>query len=146
MSETEGRKEAEEPMASDPEPAPPAAEGEGAEREGAERAGAEGEDFEGEDFEGEGAEGVHLDEVDVRDLLRAALEPPPPKVAKKDDAILLKGVQRRIRVRSKGKFYADGWSTSRSPRSTYLVTSIFMLVLIGFVFFVLIPWSNSALP
>ena len=103
---------------------------------------------EGEGVEGEGAEGgVQLDEVDVRDLLRAALQPPPPKKAdKRDDAILLKGVQKRIRMRSKGKFYADGWSTSRSPRSTYLVTSIFILDLIGFVFFVLIPWSNSALP
>jgi hypothetical protein len=87
---------------------------------------------------------VELDEVDVRDLLRAALEPPPPKP--KEDAILLKGVQKRIRVRSKGKFYADGWSTSRSPRSTYLLTSIFMLLLIAFVFLGLIPWSNGALP
>lgn len=88
--------------------------------------------------------GVELDEVDVRDLLRAALQPPPPKA--REDAILLKGVQKRIRVRSKGKFYSDGWSTSRSPRSTYLLTSVFMLVLIAFVFLVLIPWSNSALP
>ena len=88
--------------------------------------------------------GVELDEVDVRDLLRAALEPPPPKA--KDEAHRLKGVQKRIRLRSKGKFYSDGWSTSRSPRSTYLVTSIFMLVLIAFVFLVLIPWSNTALP
>ena len=120
MSETD-RKEEEVPRASDPGAAPP-------------------------DVADEGG-GVELDEVDVRDLLRAALSPPPPKAAKKeDDAILLKGVQKRIRLRSKGKFYSDGWSTSRSPRSTYLVTSIFMLVLIAFVFLVLIPWSNSALP
>ena len=119
MSETDRKEEDEEPMASD-HPAP-SAEG-----------------------EGEGDEGVELDEVDVRDLLRSALEPPPPKP--KEDAQLMKGVQRRLRVRSKGKFYADGWSTSRSPRSTYLITSIFMLVLIAFVFLVLIPWSNSALP
>jgi len=123
MSETD-RKEEEVPRASDPGTAPPDAAAE------------------------EGAEGgVELDEVDVRDLLRAALSPPQPKAAKKeDDAILLKGVQKRIRLRSKGKFYSDGWSTARSPRSTYLVTSIFMLVLIAFVFLVLIPWSNTALP
>ncbi|MBK8251813.1 MAG: hypothetical protein IPK82_03990 [Polyangiaceae bacterium] len=96
-----------------------------------------------EDFpEDEGA--VSLDEVDVRDLLRSALEPPPPKP--KQQTALLKGVQHRLRVRSKGKFYADGWSTSKSPRSTYLVTSIFMLLLIAFIFLVLIPWSNGALP
>lgn len=119
MSETEGRREDEEPGASDRRP-PASAEA-----------------------EGEGGD-VEIDEVDVRDLLRAALEPPPPRP--KDDAVLLKGVQRRLRQRSKGKFYADGWSTSRSPRSTYLVTSIFMLLLIAFVFLVLIPWSNGALP
>ena len=119
MSETDGKKEDEEPMASDPPPPP-----------------AEG------DLDAEGD--VEIDEVDVRDLLRAALEPPPPKPS--GDAILLKGVQKRIRVRSKGKFYSDGWSTSRTPRSKYLLTIIFMLVLIAFVFLGLIPWSNGALP
>lgn len=127
MSETEGRKEDEEPGAPSRRPA------------SAESAASES------SLADEGAEGdVEIDEVDVRDLLRAALEPPPPKP--KQDAVLLKGVQRRLRVRSKGKFYADGWSTSRSPRSTYLVTSIFMLLLIAFVFLVLIPWGNGALP
>lgn len=120
MSETEGRKEDEEPKASDREPPSAAKE--------------EEEDFPEDE----------LDEVDVRDLLRAALEPPPPRP--KDEGQLLKGVQKRLRVRSKGKFYADGWSTARSPRSTYLMTAIFMLLLIAFVFIVLVPWSNTALP
>lgn len=82
-----------------------------------------------------------LDEVDVRELLRGALQPPetPPRD-------LLRGVQRRIRTRSRGKFYADGWSTTRSPRSLYLTTSILMLVMIAFVFLVLIPWGGGSLP
>lgn len=88
----------------------------------------------------EGAE--PLDEVDVRELLRSALAPPKGAVAPE----LLQGVQRRIRTRSRGKFYGDGWSTAKSPRSTYLVTSLLMLVLIGFVFFVLVPWGGGALP
>jgi hypothetical protein len=88
----------------------------------------------------EDAEG--LDEVDVRELLRSALAPPKGAVAPE----LLQGVQRRIRTRSRGKFYGDGWSTATSPRSTYLVTSLLMLVLIGFVFFVLVPWGGGALP
>jgi hypothetical protein len=88
----------------------------------------------------EGAE--TLDEVDVRELLRSALAPPKGAVAPE----LLQGVQRRIRTRSRGKFYGDGWSTAKSPRSTYLVTSLLMLVLIGFVFFVLVPWGGGALP
>jgi hypothetical protein len=85
--------------------------------------------------------GAHLDEVDVRELLRSALAPPKGAVAPE----LLQGVQRRIRTRSRGKFYGDGWSTAKSPRSTYLVTSLLMLVLIGFVFFVLVPWGGGAL-
>ncbi|EYF06268.1 Hypothetical protein CAP_2146 [Chondromyces apiculatus DSM 436] len=82
-----------------------------------------------------------LDEVDVRELLRGALQ--PPAEVPRD---MLRGVQRRIRHRSRGKFYADGWSTTRSPRSVYLTTSILMLVLIAFVLLVLIPWGGGALP
>ena len=83
-----------------------------------------------------------LDEVDMRDVLRKALRPPPGAVAPE----LLEGVQKKLRTRSKGKFYGDGWSTARSPRSTYLVTSVIMLVLIGFVFLILLPWGGGALP
>jgi len=82
-----------------------------------------------------------LDEVEVRELLRRALRPPQTS----SSPSLLGGVQRKLRVRSKGKFYADGWSTSRSPRSTYLVTSLVMLFVIAFVFLVLIPWGSGAL-
>jgi hypothetical protein len=83
-----------------------------------------------------------LDEVDMRDILRSALAPPPGAVAPD----LLRGVQRKLRRRSRGKFYGDGWSTARSPRSTYLFTSLLMLALILFVFLVLIPWGSGALP
>jgi hypothetical protein len=83
-----------------------------------------------------------LDEVDMRDLLRSALAPPKGSVAPD----LLHGVQRKLRTRSRGKFYGDGWSTSSSPRSTYLLTSVVMLALIAFVFLVLVPWGGSVLP
>lgn len=83
-----------------------------------------------------------LDEVDMRDLLRSALAPPPGSVAPQ----ILPGVQKKLRHRSRGKFYGDGWSTAKAPRQTYLVTSVVMLVLIGFVFLVLIPWGSGALP
>jgi len=82
-----------------------------------------------------------LDEVDVKDLLRRALRPPPGAVAPS----LLGGVQKKLRTRSHGKFYGDGWSTARSPRSTYLVTSVLMLVIMVFVFLVLVPWGGGAL-
>jgi hypothetical protein len=83
-----------------------------------------------------------FDEIDLRESLRSALRPPPGSVAPS----LLGGVQRKLRTRSRGKFYGDGWSTARSPRSTYLITSILMLVLIGLVFLVLVPWVGGALP
>ena len=67
-----------------------------------------------------------------------------PKEAAPPD--LLAGVQRRLQKRSGGKFYGDGWSTARSPRSTYLITSLLMLVLIALVFFILVPWGGGALP
>jgi hypothetical protein len=73
------------------------------------------------------------DALDVRALLRrtAAKDEPP-----KD---LLRGVQRRIRQRSRGKFYADGWSRSTSPASTYLVTSLLMLVILAVLYFAMVP-------
>ncbi len=94
-----------------------------------------------EDLPPEEDDGV-LDEVDLKDALRGALRPPSGSVAPS----LLRGVQKKLRVRSKGKFYGDGWSTAQSPRSTYLVSSLLMLLLIGVVFFALVPWSSAKLP
>jgi hypothetical protein len=87
-------------------------------------------------FEGE------IDDVDLKDLLRTALRPPAGSVAPS----LVPGVQKKLRARSRGRFYGDGWSTTRSPRSTYLVTSLVMLALIIFIFCVLVPWGSGALP
>jgi hypothetical protein len=83
-----------------------------------------------------------LDEVDMRDLLRSALAPPAGAVAPS----LLDGVQRKLRKRSRGRYYGDGWSTARAPRSTYLFTSVLMLALTILVFLSLIPWDSVALP
>ena len=69
----------------------------------------------------------------VRSILRRA------KIRHPQDVDLLTGVQRRIRERSRGRFYADGWSRRTSPTSTYVVTSIIMLVILSLVYFVLLP-------
>lgn len=75
-------------------------------------------------------------EESVRDLLRQTASSPLP--APQSD--VLQGVQRKIRLRSQGKFYADGWSTREEhPRSTYLVTAGMMLLLVIVVILVLIP-------
>ncbi|NUP11605.1 MAG: hypothetical protein HOW73_36630 [Polyangiaceae bacterium] len=97
-----------------------------------------------EDFDDlpDSARDVLVDEVDLKDALRGALRPPPGAVAPK----LLRGVQKKLRLRSRGKFYGDGWSTASSPRSTYLVTSALMLLLIALVLFVLLPGGSSGVP
>ncbi len=59
----------------------------------------------------------------------------------KERALLL-GVQRKLRQRSKGKFYADGWSTSQS-RVNYALVAVIMLVTIVAVYFALGPMGIS---
>jgi hypothetical protein len=82
-----------------------------------------------------------LDDVELRDLLRSALAKPPRTSAPR----LLGGVQKKLRRGSRGKFYGDGWSTTQTPRATYLITSLLMLVLVFVIYFVLIPWGGGAL-
>jgi hypothetical protein len=51
---------------------------------------------------------------------------------------LLAGVQRRIRARSRGKFYADGWSTTQA-RMNYVLIGLLTLLLVVLAYFVLSP-------
>src|SRR5450432_1753908 len=51
---------------------------------------------------------------------------------------LLAGVQRRIRDRSRGKFYADGWSTTQA-RVNYVLIGLLTLLLVILAYFVLSP-------
>jgi hypothetical protein len=79
----------------------------------------------------------------LRDLLRKAAEAPvpPPRTD------LLKGVQKQLRTRSQGKFYADGWATREdNPRSTYLITAALMLFLLFLVYWALIPGGVGVTP
>jgi hypothetical protein len=52
---------------------------------------------------------------------------------------LLGGVQRRICERSRGRFYADGWSRSKAATSTYIITSLLVLGIFLLAYFVLLP-------
>lgn len=59
---------------------------------------------------------------------------------------LVAGFQRKLRKRSRGKFYADGWSTSKQPpMMTYLITSLLMLAMIFAAYAVLRPLSGEAI-
>jgi hypothetical protein len=60
---------------------------------------------------------------------------------------VLAGFQKKLRERSGGKFYEDGWSTSRHPpKSTYLITSLMMLAVLGVIYALLAPLSGEPVP
>ena len=59
-----------------------------------------------------------------------------------EDAALLAAVQRKLRKRSKGKFYGDGWSTTQSRLNYALIASV-MLVTIVAVYLALGPTGFS---
>ena len=78
-----------------------------------------------------------IDHDDVQESVRSILR--RAKIRRTPEVDLLPGVQRRIRERSRGRFYADGWSRRGSATSTYVVTSLLMLVILVIVYFVLVP-------
>ena len=60
---------------------------------------------------------------------------------------VLAGFQKKLRERSGGKFYEDGWSTSRHPPiNTYLITSLMMLAILGLIYALLAPLSGEPVP
>lgn len=80
----------------------------------------------------------------VRELLRGAFGGPDSDAEVPD---LTRGFQRKLRERSGGKFYADGWSTARHPPlTTYLGTSLMMLFVVAVLFALLAPLSGRPLP
>jgi len=68
----------------------------------------------------------------MRDLLRRSLAPATPS----PDKPVLREVQRKIRQRSKGKFFSDGWSTAGS-RVNYALIAVVMLLIVAIAYFVL---------
>jgi hypothetical protein len=71
----------------------------------------------------------------VRELVKRALA---ADTLAKDPPDILRGVQRRIRVRSRGKFFADGWSTSQA-RQSYLLVALITLLLAALAYWALVP-------
>lgn len=85
----------------------------------------------------------HAAEQRIKDLLRDVAEDEAQSGAAHAPRDLLLGVQHKLRVRSGGKFYEEGWSTARhGPVVTYLITSLFMLALIALAYIVLQPLSG----
>ena len=75
------------------------------------------------------------EEAQVRDLLKRSLSHESLGQGAPD---LLEGVQRRIRRRSRGKFFADGWSTTQS-RMAYVLVALITLLLVAVAYFAISP-------
>ena len=75
------------------------------------------------------------EEAQVRDLLKRALSNESLGQSTPD---LLEGVQRRIRKRSRGKFFADGWSTGQA-RIGYVLVALVTLLLVLVAYYALGP-------
>ena len=75
------------------------------------------------------------EEAQVRDLLKRALSQESLGQGAPD---LLEGVQRRIRRRSRGKFFGDGWSTGQA-RIGYVLVALVTLLLVLVAYYALGP-------
>jgi hypothetical protein len=68
----------------------------------------------------------------MRSLLKRSLAEAKPETP------VLREVQRKIRQRSKGKFFSDGWSTAGS-RVNYALVAVVMLLIVAVAYFALGP-------
>jgi hypothetical protein len=88
------------------------------------------------------ATGNEREDDGLREMIRGALGRDPSRPPD-----VLRGVQRRIRERSGGRFYGDQWSTAKHPPvATYLVTSAVMLAIVLAIYAVLRPLSGEPQP
>ncbi|MGA7119886.1 MAG: hypothetical protein WBY94_07315 [Polyangiaceae bacterium] len=71
----------------------------------------------------------------VRNLVKRALA---ADTLAKNPPDILRGVQRRIRHRSRGKFFADGWSTTQT-RHAYLLVALVTLIFAAIAYYALGP-------
>jgi hypothetical protein len=91
---------------------------------------------------GEGTNGA-ADSDDERESLEGRrmaqlLKPLSEASLARGNRDLLLGVQRKIRQRSRGKFYGDGWSTTQT-RMSYVLVAFAMLVILVIAYFALGP-------
>jgi hypothetical protein len=74
----------------------------------------------------------------MANLLRRALADAP--LPRRD---FLPGVQKKIRVRTRGRFFRDRWSTSRNPVSLILMATLLLVILCAALFLVLQPLVDA---
>ena len=80
-----------------------------------------------------------VEDVAIQSLLRKSMVERSPVVVPD----LVSGVQKKLRKRSRGKFYADGWSTATS-RTSYALVAVAMLLVVAIAYVILGPTGISA--
>jgi hypothetical protein len=78
-----------------------------------------------------------LERDPMRELLKRSLA---VEALAKESPALVAGVQRRIRQRSRGRFFADGWSTTQA-RASYLLAGLMTLAIAIVAYLALGPWG-----
>jgi hypothetical protein len=78
-----------------------------------------------------------LERDPMRELLKRSLA---VEALAKGSPALVAGVQRRIRQRSRGRFFADGWSTTQA-RASYLLAGLMTLAIAIVAYLALGPWG-----
>lgn len=68
------------------------------------------------------------DEEAMRALLKRSFDIGAKAHAPPPEAAIVRGFQERVRRRSKGKFYGDGWSTTQSRVSVALVAALMLFI------------------
>ena len=87
---------------------------------------------------------VEADEAEPADLVDAPDDPMTALLKRslaaegQPQPSILRGVQGRIRKRSRGKFFADGWSTT-DARVSHIVIALAMLFVLMIAYFALGP-------
>ena len=88
-------------------------------------------------------DGTSLDDDELQALLEQVFER-DEKVPRVD---MLQRVQGKLREESGGKFFGEGWSTTRyAPVSTFLVTSLMIVAVLVITFSLIIPIIPDPLP
>ncbi len=81
-------------------------------------------------------------EGSANDPMRALLKRSLSKEAPAPNKPILREVQRKIRQRSKGKFFSDGWSTT-AAKVNYALVAVLMLLIVAVAYFALGPMGFS---
>jgi hypothetical protein len=81
--------------------------------------------------------------LEREDAMASLLKRSMPEPVAAEEPSILPQVQKKLRQRSRGKFYGDGWSTANS-KVNYALVAVLMLVVVVACYLALGPVGMSA--